>query len=184
MQWRGQGAIPPQQWPPAPQWRPGMPQWRPGMPMVPPPVSAPGQGWWTASAVLAFIGAGSAVATLGGIMVLVGFLGLFVAAQGGEEGLHQISADFLQTTSWLFYLFLALQIASTVVGLWAGRNCLRGKASGALMAMLLGVVAVGEAIWLGLTFATPSRMVMGIAAGLALIVCPAIALRFPQPRRR
>lgn len=132
--------------------------------------------------MLAFLGACSAVSVFGVIAFIDGLLGLFVAAQGGEEGLRQISEDFVHTTSGLFYLFLGIQLVMIVLGFWAGRNCLRGKTSGALMTMLVGALGVGEVVWLGIAFDEPGRMALGIVAGLALIVCPVIALRFPQPR--
>lgn len=155
---------------------------RPGFHPLPPP--ARGKGWWTGAGVLAFIGAGSALSVLGTIAFLLGVFGLFVAAEGGGEGVEQISDDFFSNTTWLFYLFLVMQVVSIVLGFWGGRNCLRGKPSGAIMASLLGVLGVAEIIWLGLAFGEPGRMIVGLLAALALIVCPVIALRFPQPQRR
>lgn len=155
---------------------------RPGFPVVSRPPR--GNGWWVTSAVLAFVGASSALSVFGAIVVMGGFLGFFVAVMGGEEGLRQMSHDFVHTTSWPVYVFLALQLVVMVVGFWGGRNCLRGKPSGASMTMLVGALGVGESIWLGIEFEAAVHMAVGIGCALALIVCPAIALRFPQPGRK
>lgn len=183
-----QQSGPPQQFGPAQQF--GPPPWQQGAGAIPPPLQQgpplrPGHpvstrteagGWWIASAVLAFLGAGWAVSVLGSIVAMAGFVGLFVGAQGGGEGLRQISDGFVQTTAWPFYLFLALQLVSIILGIWGGRNCLRGKASGALLTMLLGGLGVVQASWLGAVFEQPGRMVAGIVAALVLIVCPVLAL--------
>lgn len=153
----------------------------PGYPPIARP--APGSGWWTASAVLAFLGLGGAASVLGSMAVMAGFLGFFVAVQGGAEGVGEISDDFVRTTTWLFYLFLGMQLVSLVLGLWGGRNCLRGKRSGAVMTILVGALGLAEVLWLGIAFEEPGRMAVGILATLVVIICPMIALRFPQPPR-
>lgn len=129
--------------------------------------------------MLAFLGAASAVSVLGSIAVMAGIFGLFVAAQSGGEGVQQISDDFIHTTTWLFYLFVVMQLVSIVLGLWGGRNCLRGKKSGALMTMFLGGVGVGELSWLAPHLASVTGLVLGVLAAVALIVCPVVALRQP-----
>jgi hypothetical protein len=153
-----------------------------GMPMVPRPADVPGHGWWIASAVLAFLGAASAAGTLGLIAVVGGWLMMWVGADGGAEGVHQITDDFLAHTTWLFYLFIAAQFVSIGLGLWGGRNCLRRRVSGAVASMLLGAIGLAEAIWLGLGLGAVGSIPLAALPAIALIACPAIAWRCPQPR--
>ena len=153
-----------------------------GIPMVPRPADVPGHGWWIASAVLAFLGAASAAGTLGLIAVVGGWLMMWVGADGGAEGVHQITDDFLAHTAWLFYLFIAAQFVSIGLGLWGGRNCLRRRVSGAVASMLLGAIGLAEAIWLGLGFGAVGSIPLAALPAIALIACPAIAWRCPQPR--
>lgn len=137
-------------------------------------------GWWIGSAVLAFLGAGWALLTLGSIIAIAGFIGVFVGAQGGGEGLRQISDDLVQTTNWSFYLFLGIQFVSIVVGFWGGRNCLRGKTSGVLMTMSLGVLGLAESLWLGLRDTPVTGVALGAIAAVAMVVCPVLAVRRPS----
>lgn len=165
-------------------WQQGPPL-RPGYPVRTRPARPPVHGWWTASAVLAFIGAGFAASVLASIAVMAGYLLFLVAVMGGGEGLRQISDDFFSGSGVAVWIFLVFQVGSVVLGFMAGLRCLRAKTSGAVLSMLLGALSIGELVWCAtvLRISMSTLVVLGLAA-LALIVCPVLALFHRQPKHR